>query len=508
MRAFTITSGPRRGHSFRRASTDQRTWGVTQSADAFKGASSVDTGAGYRKARQNPNIVIHAHIAMMNANPPQKPAPKKRNPWPLRVLILIGGLLILMLMCGLLFRKPILRFFIEREAKARGFEIEFDEFDFEFGRVDIERVRFSPIGFSGIKGTLERAAITWEGFWIGDVRKIEARSMGLQALGSAADIAIFLSEWGRAYPRAFEAEISAKPITFTWREDEKSAPWLVISGGVLSPAAGGTDFVAESAVLSGVSVGAVGARWQSERGSISLGFGKNSISDAPVLISIEPKKRPAIATLSLKPSTMADLGNPLGLKLPTEKAQLGGTAKLLLPDTIVMPGQGALKVELDMSLRGYVPPHPKELNRIIFGDTTSFSATLELGANRKSIVISNAQMKAGAFGLKGGGKIERKGVFATIEMKMDGAVRCVDMAQSAVSSHLGNAAGTIVGDMAKNSLKGAMNISLRIEADTRDLGAAKVQQQVSGSCGISIPLPSIPSVKLPELGELPPIPKL
>lgn len=465
------------------------------------------TREGYRKARGCPNIVIHALVAMKNANPSQTAsAPKQRPRWLRRIFISLGVVIILIVMSGLLFRKPILRAWIEREARARGIEVEFDEFDVEFGRIDLGGVHFSLVGSPAIRGTLERGIVRFEGVWNADVRRIEARSAGISATGSAADIAIFLSEWGRAYPRTFETEIDMKPIVFHYREDENKAPWLSVSGGVLSPAAGGIEFRADSAAVSGISVGAVGARWQSERGIISLGFGKNSISDAPILIAIEPKQAPAIATITLKPSTMADLGNPLGLKLPTDKAQVEGMARVLLPDTIKMPGQGALRVEIQMILRGYVPPHPKELNRIIFGDKTTFGAVLLLGENRKSIAISDAELKAGAFALNGGGTIERKGQFSLIAMKMDGSVRCVDMAQSAVSSHLGDTAGTLVGDVAKNALKGAIGVSLRIDADTRDLSAANIQQNVSGGCGISVQLPAIPTVKLPDLGALPALP--
>lgn len=446
----------------------------------------------------------------MQHPPPQPAQHRRRNPWIARVAIFFGVVVILMVFAGFVFKEPILRYLLEREAQSRGLRVEFDEFDFEFGRVELRRARFSPVGFSGIAGTAERLAFTWDGLWIGDIRRLEASAVGVEARGSAADIAIFLSEWARAFPGLFEAEVAAKPVNFLWRGEAQGAEWLAITGGALAPVSGGVDFTADSAIFSGVSVGSLGARWQNSRGSIALGFGKNSIQDAPITIELDPKNKPPAALVTLKPSTMADLGNPLGLQLPTEKAQVEGTAKILLPDTIKMPmpGQGALSVELNMVLRGYVPPHPKELNRIIFGDKTNFSALLELGEDRSRVTISNAQVSAGAFSLKGTGKIERKGAFSAIEMNMNGAVRCVDVAQSAVSSHLGDAAGTVVGDIAKNSLKGVMNVSVHIEADTRDLSAAKVQQQVKGNCGISIPLPAIPTIKLPDLGELPPIPKL
>jgi len=113
--------------------------------------------------------------------------------------------------------------------------------------------------------------------------------------------------------------------------------------------------------------------------------------------------------------------------------------------------------------------------------------------------------------LKGSGSIERRGEYALARMDMAGAIPCSDMARSAAAAHFGSAAGAFAGGVARGIMEGSIAVSVKIEADTRDLANPKITQGVGIGCGIKglppIKIP-LPDIKLPRPGELPEMPDL
>jgi hypothetical protein len=164
-----------------------------------------------------------------------------------------------------------------------------------------------------------------------------------------------------------------------------------------------------------------------------------------------------------------------------------------------------------MVLRGWVPPHPKELGGIVFGDRTSFASSFRVTEDRKTVTLTGASLTAGAFKLTGTGTIDRSQDYAIVKMDMAGSIPCVDIARSAAGAHLGSAAGAFAGDAAKILMEGSVGVSVKVEADTRDIAHPKIVQGVGVGCGlkglpqIKIPLPQI---KLPSVKDLPPLPEL
>ena len=96
-------------------------------------------------------------------------------------------------------------------------------------------------------------------------------------------------------------------------------------------------------------------------------------------------------------------------------------------------------------------------------------------------------MTAGALRLKGGGTIERRDAYALTALDFKGSLSCSDVARSAVASSWGDLAGLLAGDVARVAMEGSVGIKVHVEADTRDLQAAKLTHEVGIGCGLRIP---------------------
>jgi hypothetical protein len=228
----------------------------------------------------------------------------------------------------------------------------------------------------------------------------------------------------------------------------------------------------------------VGAAWATDAITVSLGIGKDSLEHAPIRVDIRPADNPPTATLTVRPVKLADLGGPIGAPLPVPGAVVEGNAQLSLARHA---GKEVVRGTVAMSLTGWIPPHPKELDGLVFGNRTTFTSSFEVSPDRKKVTLADTAVTAGAFKLKGAGTIDRVDDHGLVRVDLSGSVRCVDVAQSAAASHWGNLLGQIAGDVARLTMAGSVGVSVRIEADTRDLRAARLQQSVGVGCGLRLP---------------------
>ena len=96
-------------------------------------------------------------------------------------------------------------------------------------------------------------------------------------------------------------------------------------------------------------------------------------------------------------------------------------------------------------------------------------------------------MTAGALKLKGGGTIERRDAYAVSALDLKGSIACSDVARSAVASSWGDLAGQLAFGVARIAMDGSVGIKVHVEADTRDLKAAKLTHEVGIGCGLRVP---------------------
>ena len=390
------------------------------------------------------------------------------------------------------------------EARKRGVDLYPGSVEIGFGRVTISRAAFSLVGVRGFSGIAESIGVDLEGL---APARVAAAGVKLSIVGSAADLAVELSEWSRLHADALAAPVAATRVSIDWRPELGSPPWLVVNDGSVERGTGGTTFTASSATVGGVPVGVVGASWTSARASVVMGFGKSDLALAPVRLEVHPTDTPPTADVTLAPTPAADLASPLGLRFPVERVVASGTAHLVLRGGLA---RGALDGAVSAVLEGYVPPHPRELDGFAFGQETRFSSKLAVSTDRALVALTDTEVQAGAFKLRGHGDVKRRADAALgprdakIHLDLRGAIPCAAVAESVAVAHLGSTLGRLFAGVAQPAIRGSIDVHVEIRADASDLGAARVEPAIGVGCGMKplTELGLLPSAKdLAEMGR-------
>jgi hypothetical protein len=281
-----------------------------------------------------------------------------------------------------------------------------------------------------------------------------------------------LSAWSRAHEDAMRVP-AASDVRVTW------APWMSASGRGTSVGDGSGSFEGEAS-FEGTKLGLATVRWAREA-PVLVGVGKGDPASAPLRAALEIDKKPMTATITLAPLAVDVAAAALGLAAPPtlRGARAEGTAKVWLgtPETKGMP-QG----EATLEVTGWVPPHPKELDGIVFGKKTKLGTSFEILPDLTEVRVTKATLEAGAFKLSGRGTVNRQKDHASIRMDMSGAIPCSEAGVSVVKNHVPGLLGDLIGSAARMGLGGTVKIAVRVTADTRKLDDAKVDQSVVLAC--------------------------
>ena len=424
----------------------------------------------------------------------------------------IGCVLAVGVAAAVLF-KPWVRDRVIAEAKERGLHLDPGPIGIGWFTVTVGRSTFAPIGISGVRGSSETTVVSFDGL---EPARIEATGVDIQVRGSAAILALEVSEWTKRYPNAYKVPTRATKVSVTWRSSQHEKPWVTIKGGTLEPSGGGSSFRAEDTQVLGASLGKVGAAWSSDEAVVALGFGEGDVTNSPVRIQVKHTLEQPTADITLVPVKLKQLAGPFGVALPV-KDDVVASGKVNLVFKKGMQS-GVVEGTFSAKLEGYVPPHPPELSGFVFGDETTFSTKLSVSEDRMKATLTDSVVKAGAFKLKGSGNIQRFETHARIRMKLLGNLPCDALASAAAESYLGKTFGKTLGRLAgaaaKSALGGSVGVTVKLDADTRKLPEAKVDRIIGIGCGLK-PLDLGDLSKLPALAkefpellkELPPPPK-
>ncbi|MFO0757490.1 MAG: hypothetical protein U0359_13415 [Byssovorax sp.] len=410
--------------------------------------------------------------------PPRDEARARRRPWG-RVLL---ALLLLLIAGAVLGKDPMLRYLVRREAARFGVEIEFTSASLGLHRVDLHDATLRFIGVSGTSVTFETLSAQMEGL---HAQAVEAAGVVITLRGSAADRLVEIGAWAAGHADFFEVPGSGSDVRITWSASAAEAPWLDLPGGTLRSSGNGAVFRCPAASLFGVPAGALAAAYVAEPARLSIGLGKDTVDGAPIKIEIHPEEKPPSLDLTIAPLKVADLGAPLGLRLPAPGATVEGSAHLVVGEG--KKGKEPIDGSLAMTLTGWIPPHPRELDGIVYGKTTTFTSKLHLDEERRKVTLSETRATAGSFKLEGGGSIERQDDHATARLALEGRLACADLARSAALGDVGGVLGALLGEVAHVAVRGTVAIKVSVEADSRDVAAAKIKQEVGVGCGIKIP---------------------
>jgi hypothetical protein len=429
---------------------------------------------------------------------PQAPRAKKRRLWP----FIAGGALLLLVGGVALAWGPIARHLAQAQAAKRGVILaELDDVDVGWGSVTLKDFRFELDDVEGIAGTGKELTVELDGL---TPTRLEANEIDIELVGSAAALAVAISEWTGAHPDLVRIPTDVDDVGVSWRESEGGPVWLRISGGSIEPLKKGARLAADHTEVLGFSAGAAGAVWDGDEATARLGFGIDDLDEAPVTIEVENLKEKPRAKISLRPTPLDKLAGPMGMFLPIKGITVSADADLRYAGK----KKATILGHLDAKLAGFTPPMPKEAQGFVFGDTTQLSTDVEVSPDRRTVSLKKAKVTHGDLTLEGEGTITRSKSSAAIDLSLVGHVSCQALAKAAIKAGLGDRLGGLAERLASGAVTGSVEVKLHIVADSGSLLRTRIDRSLGVGCGITWPaLPDMPEIpKIPGLPELPPIP--
>jgi hypothetical protein len=368
------------------------------------------------------------------------------------------------------------------EAKARGIDLAPGEISFGWQWVQLAGARAKLIGAPSFEAKIGLVDLQLNDWQPGIV---QASDVQVGVSGSLPRVLLELGEWSKNNPKAYDSPLVASRVSVKVAEKAATAPWLELSGGMLTRTVAGAIFSAQSCKLSGYELGKVGAGYSTSGGSVTIGFGDQSAQVAPLRLDASMDANGGKMSLVLAPTKLGLLGQGLGIPLPLPEVIASGHAELSFPPGLT---SGVVQGKLSGSLKGFVPPHPPELDGFVFGDTTTLDTELSVDAARDRVTLTNTRVEAGKFALKGGGSIVREGQVAIADLALKGALPCDALAGAAAESRLGQLLGRASGRQGKLTalafVRGDVAVEVVVKARSDDFANAKLTRKIGVGCGL------------------------
>jgi hypothetical protein len=403
-------------------------------------------------------------------------------------LVIALGILVSGVIGVLVGLKVYLPRYIERrvvaEAAARGIELSPGEIGFGWQWVQLTGATAKLTGAPGFEAKLGLVDVQLQSF---EPVQVQLSDVRVGVSGSLPRVLLELGEWAKNHPQAFEAPVVASRVRVQVAEQAARAPWLELDGGILTRTVVGAAFSAQSCKLSGFELGRVGAGFAMTGGDVSIGFGDQSTQAAPLRLdaSVDLKGAGKLRVV-LAPTKLGLLGKGLGIPLPLPDVVVSSEVDLVLPSNVLDGGE--VTGQLKSALKGFVPPHPPELDGFVFGDVTTFETKLHVDGKRERVTLTESTVRAARFVLTGDGSVVRQGLDAEVNLDLKGTLPCDALAGAAVESRLGQLLGKASGKQGRRTalavVRGDVSVNVGIQANTKALDSARLTQKIGMGCGL------------------------
>ncbi|WP_433937577.1 hypothetical protein AB3662_23445 [Sorangium cellulosum] len=395
---------------------------------------------------------------------------------------------------------PAVRRHIIAEARARGVALDPGAIDLGLGAVRLRGARFSLVGVRGLSGTVARATIELRGLSPARIAAdgVELTLAGIDALEG---LPAWAAQHGR---RAAALPLTTSRFRIGFRDRDGGPEVFALADGSLQGrAAGATPGAAaplpgamlpEAGVLkqarvlwAGKEIARTDVAWSINGDAIALGFGGEDALTAPLRAELRPRPAPS-AAIALAPTPLSAVGALLGVDVGASKMVVSGTLELRLAEGAdrTALSEAPLEGPIALTVKGFTLPHPKELDGLLFGDTTTVKADARISADRQRVALGGVEVAAGALKLGGTGTIQRDGADATIGMDLSGSIPCSLLAGSAAMSHLTGAVGLLARDLVSRTLAGTVAVRARVDARASRLTAARVTPSAILRCKLRL----------------------
>jgi hypothetical protein len=403
-----------------------------------------------------------------------------------RALVLLGAALLLLgILLGAIALVLVPRYITReaiRRAREHGIELELGTLDYGWEWAAISGAKARLVGVNGVLLRIDQLVVDLDGM---DVTRLDFVGLGVEADGSLAALLLDVSAWTKRFPSAYALPLSAQKVSVAWRPETGGTPWLEIDGATVATSAAGTVVVAEHTKVAGFDIGRSGTTWTAKQSSVALGLGEAELDKAPLRLDADlsvPKPR---VTATLAPIALDRLAGPLAVALPIQGVTTSATLTLDFPSREAsLPESGLVKLTLD----GWIPPHPPELDGFVFGRTTTVDSKLTFAPDGKTLTLSETNVAAGKFVLTGGGTLTREPGELKLAIALNGALPCDALASAAAESRLGRLLGRLSGQkggkLAKQVVGGTVAVRVTVQGTTKDLAGAKLERTIGIGCGL------------------------
>jgi len=386
--------------------------------------------------------------------------------------------------------------YVEREviaaAKQRGVELEPGEITFGWGWVQVANSRAKLVGVRSVKLGIQLADVALDG------RKplvFALAGVTLEATGNPLVIGDELSAWSRAYEKLTPEPVTVDGLSLAVRTSAGAEPDLTLSQAKMAAKGGTVTLDAGKATLLGRALGPLRLGRDGEKVVLLVTLGKTPIDNPLLNVEIRTAEQ-TLLHAALRPISVGELGQALGVELPRPDVGISGSADLTIPKSLL---SARVTGRVDFTLKGYVPPHPIELDGFVFGDTTTVGSALELQPERLRIEIKEASVKAGRFEVKGGGELRAEGRNeGRLLLTLRGELPCNALAGAVAETRLGRALGKLSGKAARTIVGGGVGVRVSVDVGTAAPDKAQIVKTITPGCGLR-PLSFEELVKLGEL---------
>ncbi len=431
-------------------------------------------------------------------------APKRKRRW-LLPLVLLASTFVIVTIVGLLAIKPLVRKLAIEGAAKRGIELSIGDLEVSLSRIQLHQVELKLERVRHLSLHVERLGFSLDGF---EPDAFTATGLSVRLDGKSSETAADIADWMKRHPKGFRRSITGSKIDVTFTRDDQSEPWFALTGGELRPTKDGARFRASEVKLGGVAVSQMDAGWSVQDDVIEFGLGHLQPSRAPLKVTFTPDPAAPKARVQLKRTPAARLAAPLHLDKLPKGVDVSLDAKLTLPKA---PGAGPTEGTVKLTLHDYSPKLPASVPGLALGKDTVVTSDVSIDAALRNVAMTKLTVTLGPFKLKGSGAVQRFDDAGTLTAKLSGSLACADIARSAANAQFPGLAGKLLGQLATNTVKGGVGVTVTVTADSRNLSDAAIGHKLGIGCGLKVPgltLGELPDLKsLPDLAKkLPDIP--
>ena len=407
-------------------------------------------------------------VQAKTAGVPVPDKPKRPYGWIAFVILLL--LILVTLVLG---HRPFIAWWIKREALARGFDLQFEDFNFVPDRVVLQRLQVKMVDVPGVDARCEELIVDLHEF---NPQKIQCTGAAVDVDGAPDELQQSLFAFSKAHEDSVRLPLT---LEGTFRYGPRDNPLVTMVGLVDSPGTGDLKFDGTFQLLQ-AKLGTLALR-RSKDNKVDLGLGL-TLSEKPIVnVVLDASAVPFKGSVTFVSQKVEEVCRAFALPVPNGFAgsSVEGTVSFVidgaLPST---PHHG----NASFVVTGWVPPHPRELDGIVFGKTTKTATTFEVAPDLGEVRFTKATVDAGALHLEGKGNAVRDGLSARTKFDLKGAIACSELGASAIGSRVQGIIGDILRGVTRLAVGGTVNIRVMIDADTKSLSAAKVDQAVDIGC--------------------------